>query len=338
MNTPKIILCCLAILFALPVDGSISKLERKYGKTKTESTGKTPSKNVKINKTKKQPPAIQKKESITVTPAPPKTETKPQPTYTEAEIADLKKKAKVYDVDALNKLVDVWDNDYSLIQEDETIKILQTAAAMGNSKAMVILSNCYRKGIVVKCNTEMATQYEKLAGKSGRKDSGEPLPGFSETSSTPQINHSSQETKPSIQAPTATPVSVTQVSIRQVHEYIEARTMGNIAVFETMFSDYVQYKYSDFKIVPRRDVLNDIQSGWERWVYRSYRLIDVGISGNEVEIIYSYDLKENNGKKTAKGYTKEIWNLDANGKINFWSETLSKKSAPSLSPEMKSIY
>ncbi|MDO4752420.1 MAG: hypothetical protein Q4A24_09985, partial [Akkermansia sp.] len=127
-------------------------------------------------------------------------------------------------------------------------------------------------------------------------------------------------------------------SVGAVMDYLNARAQGNSYAMQNFFADTVQYKYKNYRYVSRSTVIDDIQSGWNRWVYRNYHLVSLGVNGNVVEVVYSFSLSESNRRKNAHGYTKETWHMNDNGQIYYWDEQINKNNAPSLSPNMKQLY
>ncbi len=127
-------------------------------------------------------------------------------------------------------------------------------------------------------------------------------------------------------------------SVGAVMDYLNARAQGNSYAMQNFFADTVQYKYKNYRYVSRSTVIDDIQSGWNRWVYRNYHLVSLGVNGNVVEVVYSFNLSESNRRKNAHGYTKETWHMNDNGQIYYWDEQINKNNAPSLSPNMKQLY
>lgn len=121
-------------------------------------------------------------------------------------------------------------------------------------------------------------------------------------------------------------------------DYIDART-NNLGSDEksdflrNIFAEKVDYQYIKGKLASRSEIIADIKEGWQRWPHRFYKLLAAGRNENTVEVVYSYSLSDGTGK-SAKGYTKEIWTLDDQGKIVQWRETVSRKGIPALSPEI----
>lgn len=136
---------------------------------------------------------------------------------------------------------------------------------------------------------------------------------------------------PAPEPPVSRPALESIITPDYLYGYIQSRADGNYGALSAYFADSVEYKYSNFSVVSRNRVMEDIQEGWNRWRGRSYRLISAGRAGNRVEVVYSFNLRENNTNKSASGYTKEIWHVNENGRINYWNEQISKRSAPSLS-------
>ena len=124
-----------------------------------------------------------------------------------------------------------------------------------------------------------------------------------------------------------------------INTYIAARKNGDAYAIGDLYASQVRYKYSDYRLVPRDAVIRDILPWCKRWVTRNYELLTAGYNGksNTLEIIFRYNLMDTKGK-TASGYTKEIWVLDAQGKIISWDENLSKSGAPSLSSDCTIIH
>lgn len=123
--------------------------------------------------------------------------------------------------------------------------------------------------------------------------------------------------------------------------YIEARgSIGNgnrvdyIDVLKDVFADQVDYQYIKGKLVSPFEIIEDIKSGWAIWSARTYTLLAAGRKDNMVEVVYSYNLFNREKDKRAKGYTKETWTLNDQGKIVKWREQVSRKDVPALSPEI----
>ncbi len=207
-------------------------------------------------------------------------------------------------------------------QAEERAKAAEEAARLAQEKMQQLQEEARQEIEAAKRAAEEATNKakEKLASlaKSALK---------TESTSAPEADEEETDDEPE-------PL----ITASQIRNYVQCRADGNYYGISSMFAGTVQYKYADFRNVSRDTVLEDIQAGWNRWIYRTYTLEAAGINGNKVELIYYYQLKEANGRKSAKGYTKEIWNLNSDGKIYYWDEELSKKSAPKLSPGMTRLF
>lgn len=123
--------------------------------------------------------------------------------------------------------------------------------------------------------------------------------------------------------------------------YIEARkevnsilAIDNIEVLKKMFADELDYQYIKDRRASRSEVIADIEDGWDKWPMRSYDLLAAGRNGKTVEVVYSYSLSNYETNREAKGFTKETWILDDDGKIVVWREQVSRKAPPALSPEI----
>lgn len=123
--------------------------------------------------------------------------------------------------------------------------------------------------------------------------------------------------------------------------YIQARAgsgefqaFDNVEILKGMFADKLDYQYIKGRLASRAEVMADIEEGWSKWPMRSYNLLAAGRNGKTVEVVYSYNLSNYEAKKKTEGFTKETWTLDNHGKIIAWKEQVSRKKAPSLSPEI----
>ncbi len=124
--------------------------------------------------------------------------------------------------------------------------------------------------------------------------------------------------------------------ITLVDRYVRYRESGDGNRLAGLFADVVNYKYSNFKNVPRSTVMDDIRSGWDKWPRRSYRMIRAGYRDSMVEFVFQYQLRTSSGKRVS-GYSKETWTVDERNRIASWTETTNRQNPPPVSPGLTII-
>lgn len=285
---------------------------------------------------------------------------------TREEANELKNKADQGDVTALNEIVKLCQEESDTLTDKEKAHYCLKAAGKLNYDAQVLLYAYFSQGRHMEKNPAMAESWQEGILNSGSADAVFKLAKWKLEKGDSDAERSSgrelcrkaadmgsadareymdgeakrMEEEAKLAAEKAARLSgpLSDGNIRnKVSAYLAARANGDSYQMLFNFAPYVTYKYSGKKPVARDAVLRDIESGWQRWVSRSYRLIRVGVKGRTVEVVFSYNLSDANGK-SAFGYSKEIWQLDHSAQIVTWDEHISKKSAPDLSAGFDAIY
>lgn len=285
---------------------------------------------------------------------------------TSAETDELKSRADKGDTEALNAIVKLCEQESDTLTDREKVRYCLKAGGKSNYDAQLLLYAYFSQGKHTPQNPVLAKTWEEGILNSGsgeavfalakwkmnngasreERQAGQELckkaaamncteaKEYLET----EAKRIAEEARLAAerQARASGPLSDSNV-LKKVSSYLRARAYGDGSSLSSDFASSVVYKYSGKNAVSRDTVLRDIESGWQRWVSRSYRVISVGVKGRTVEVIFFYNLVDNTGK-SASGYSKEIWQLNESAQIVTWDEQLSKTAEPKLSAGFDSIY
>lgn len=282
------------------------------------------------------------------------------------ETNQLKARADQGDVAALNEIVKLCQEESDTLTDREMAHYCLKAAGKLNYDAQVLLYAFFSQGRHTEKNPGMAESWQEGILNSGSADAVFKLAKWKMEKGDTDAERSSgrelcrkaadmgsadareyldtearrmeEEARAAAEREARLSGPLSDDNIRgKVSSYLTARANGDSYQMLFNFAPYVTYKYSGKKPVGRDAVLRDIESGWQRWVSRSYRLIRIGVKGRTVEVVFSYSLSDVNGK-SASGYSKEIWQLDNSAQIVTWDEHINKQSAPALSAGFDAIY
>lgn len=110
---------------------------------------------------------------------------------------------------------------------------------------------------------------------------------------------------------------------------------GNLRDMESIYAPSIRYA-NEGRVMTRREFIDDFREYASRWPRRSYELLDVGVQGNEVEMVIAFECRSAEGK-VSRGYSKTRLVLDEKGLICGMDEQVNRRTRPRLSPGFSSV-
>jgi len=110
---------------------------------------------------------------------------------------------------------------------------------------------------------------------------------------------------------------------------------GNLRDMEALYAPRIRYA-NEGRVMARREFIDDFREYASRWPLRRYELLEVGVQGNEVEMVISFECRSAEGK-VSRGYSKTRLVLDENGLICGIDEHVSRRTQPGLSPGFAAV-